>query len=336
MEEKIQVESLYDELEKIPLEKKKEIKEICDKISSVKPFNSELWKKYFLSWKEKDFMKAKHLRKIIISTTLDSINPQNLTYELENGKNVKICTKNEIIDQIENTIKISHKEIEEIELPKRLYEKTNVEVIEKDCLMAAIELKQQGFNPLILNMANEKTPGGIYFLYQIIFFNFFLIKGSYLGTAGAQEENVMRRSTYSHCLDNKFKVCENKVLYPIEEFSGILSKNVIVFRGEELEGYPFLENPVNVNFIAFPACRRPKLVNKDRMTKEFEIKTTQKIDCLLSIAQKNNFDCLVLSSMGCGSFKNPPLHVIFNEILFWKILKKLAFFNLSFIGCIDF
>jgi hypothetical protein len=160
MKESEEIESFYEELEKLQLDDKRKIKQICEIIAKIKPFDSKLWKKYFIKWSENDFLRAKHLRKIIIYSTLECINPENLMYQLENGKEIIICTKEEILNQIQNTSKISHQEIEMIQIPKRLYENTNVEVMKKDCLVAAIELKDQGFNPLVLNMANEKTPGG--------------------------------------------------------------------------------------------------------------------------------------------------------------------------------
>jgi hypothetical protein len=35
-----------------------------------------------------------------------------------------------------------------------------VEVIDGDCLAVALQLKAAGYNPVVLNMANRKHPGG--------------------------------------------------------------------------------------------------------------------------------------------------------------------------------
>ncbi len=57
-------------------------------------------------------------------------------------------------------------------------EENTVEVIEQDCLEAAYELEQKtGKICVVLNMANADQPGGFY-----------------LGGAGAQEENIFRRT----------------------------------------------------------------------------------------------------------------------------------------------
>ena len=56
-------------------------------------------------------------------------------------------------------------------------EQTIVEVKNIDCLYAGVELKEQGYNPAVLNMASRRNPGG----------------GVVTG-AGAQEETLFRRT----------------------------------------------------------------------------------------------------------------------------------------------
>lgn len=55
--------------------------------------------------------------------------------------------------------------------------KTAIEVVNEDCLHTAVRLKEQGFNPAVLNMASRRNPGG-----------------GVINGAGAQEETLFRRT----------------------------------------------------------------------------------------------------------------------------------------------
>jgi hypothetical protein len=59
-----------------------------------------------------------------------------------------------------------------------------VEVIDGDCLAVALQLKAAGYNPVVLNMANRKHPGG-----------------GWRNGAGAQEESICRRTNYHESLE---------------------------------------------------------------------------------------------------------------------------------------
>ncbi len=192
------------------------------------------------------------------------------------------------------------------------FSSTNVRVLNEDCLISYSTLVSSGMKPLLLNMANETTPGGGY------------RKGD-----GAQEENIFRRSNYYMSLDynmdpeqdqyinSKRNYCSstgqilplpiNQSLYPIAEYGAIYTSGITVFRGTEDQGYPFLKRPLyDVCAVAIAAYRDPPIQkNKRRLTPKDAVGTRKKIETLFAIAYKNGHDSLVLSAFGCGAFKNP-------------------------------
>jgi uncharacterized protein (TIGR02452 family) len=108
-----------------------------------------------------------------------------------------------------------------------------------DCVELAIELTQKSYNPIILNMASHKRPGG-----------------GYMTGAGAQEENIFRRSNYFQHL----QPLEKK--YPM--YGAIYSPAVIVFRSTEDDGYGLLRKPVPLSFVAVAAFAHPKTIDVTR------------------------------------------------------------------------
>jgi len=203
--------------------------------------------------------------------------------------------------------------------------KTKFNVIEADCIETAELLKNAGYNVCLLNMANGENPGGG------------VLKG-----AGAQEENIFRRSNlflslyqfvdYSNQYDIK-KNFENS--YPLDKNSGgIYSKKITIFRGSERNGYCFLQNPFEISVVSVPAINRPNLdfINrKYYITRELIEPSKEKIRTILRICGEFNHDCLILSAFGCGAFRNPPNHMaklfkeVFNEPEFQDRFELVVF-----------
>jgi uncharacterized protein (TIGR02452 family) len=161
-----------------------------------------------------------------------------------------------------------------------------VDVLNIDCLEAAKALQDEGFNPVVLNMACATGPGG-----------------GYLAGAAAQEENLFRRSDYSKCATSKHYPIHKKVVY---------TSNVNVFRSSQATGYQYLPEVYRLSFVAAAAENGPRLVPTKggyRLNSSAASALFDKIATLLSAAQQNEHDAVVLSALGCGAFRNPPGHV---------------------------
>ncbi|MDL2323142.1 TIGR02452 family protein [Bacteroidales bacterium OttesenSCG-928-A17] len=195
---------------------------------------------------------------------------------------------------------------------------TKFSVIEADCLETAGLLKNAGYNVCVLNMASRQNPGG-----------------GVLNGAGAQEENIFRRSNLFQSLyqfvdySYQYDVERNREnSYPLErESGGIYSKKVSIIRGSENSGYCFLQNPFEVSVVSVPAINHPQLETFDEkqyIVSELIEPSKEKIRTILRICGEFNHDCLVLSAFGCGAFKNPPHHV---AKLFKQVFKEDEFKN---------
>jgi uncharacterized protein (TIGR02452 family) len=204
------------------------------------------------------------------------------------------------------------------------FERTSVSVIEADCLETAALMIQAGYEPCVLNMASRQNPGG-----------------GVLHGAGAQEENLFRRSNlfislYSFApYAQDYGIARSDKSYPLNrDTGGIYSGGITVFRGSEHSGYCFLKHPFSVSIVSVPAINRPDM---ERVEGEYQIAsplvepTRGKIRALLRIAGKYRHDCLVLSAFGCGAFRNPPNHVaalfqeVFRETEFMRQFKLIVF-----------
>jgi len=188
-----------------------------------------------------------------------------------------------------------------------------ISVIDQDCLDAAIDVKNQGHNPVVLNMASWTHPGG-----------------GYLSGAGAQEESLFRRTNYFQHLVNPDHLPQEKPFhYPIPEFGAIYSPDAVIFRASEKDRYRLLEAPIEMAFIAIPAYHDPPIVD-GRLTDDYARRTRKKIDGILTTAAHFHHDAIVLSAFGCGAFKNPPQHMaeLFKEAIqarYLPVFKQIVF-----------
>jgi uncharacterized protein (TIGR02452 family) len=223
------------------------------------------------------------------------------------NKKVPICNVDKVREQAMSTIFYDFNNNNVLQLDRHLPSyRTKVCVKVGDCIQAAIILKEQyNLKPLVLNMACAGKPGG-----------------GYKGGAGAQEENLFRRSNYYQILEDPDKFDKDRTWkYPLDEFSAVYSPSVTVFRESEGEGYRFLPYPIDISFIAMPAYNSPTIID-NQLTEKYAENTKQKMRIIFHIALVNGHDSLVLSAMGCGAFKNPPRHI---ALLFKEVMEEEAF-----------
>ncbi len=171
--------------------------------------------------------------------------------------------------------------------PKTLVKKykTTVLVQNIDTVTAAISLP----GSLMLNMANDKDPGG------------------YPERVGAQEEDLFRRSNiYRYLLPHWYPIRDNQVL---------VSDKVEVFSDGLRERYTPYSNLQYINVISCPGVKNNQIgielnpIDAQRLL--------LKLNTLFQAAYDGEYKDLVLSALGCGGFRCPPEHVskIFKEVI---------------------
>ena len=191
-----------------------------------------------------------------------------------------------------------------------------VQVEDKDCVQAAMDLIDAGYNPAMLNLADLYTPGGL------------VEYGS-----GAQEENLCRRSNlilslyqFSRSRVQQYPhlgLVNREDQYPMDErFGGVYSGIVTFFRQSESHDSQLMEKPYNIPVISVAALSGPRIGVDGMMYPEEAEITLDKIRTIFNIGLDNNHDSLVLSALGCGAFANPPAHI---AKLFHKVVREFKY-----------
>ncbi len=201
---------------------------------------------------------------------------------------------------------------------KQKYQTIELTVEPEDCVLIGKRLRNDGYNPAILNMASGRNPGG-----------------GVISGAGAQEENLFRRSNLFKSLyqfadfASQYGIKKSKNQYPLNfHFGGIYTPDAFFFRGEEKKGYPLLDSPYRLSVISVPAVN----LRDHRITKnDYYVTMKDKIHTILRIGFEHGHDSLVLSAFGCGAYGNDPEIValmfldVFNETEFQGSFKKIVF-----------
>lgn len=185
-------------------------------------------------------------------------------------------------------------------------EETLFEVLNSDCLEAALTLLSSGYNPAVLNMASRKIPGG-----------------GVVGGAGAQEECLFRqtnlfRSLYQFVPEGRdYGVPSREEQYPLDRnYGGIYTPGATMFRESEAKGYRLMDKPIQLSFISVAAINHPALKDATHLDDSLVVGTKHKIKTILRIGLAHGHDSLVLSAFGCGAYRNPPSHMaqLFKEV----------------------
>ena len=184
---------------------------------------------------------------------------------------------------------------------------TEVEVVNDDCIIVAKSLKDNGFNPAVLNMASRRNPGG-----------------GVLNGAGAQEENIFRRTNLFLSMfqfvpyAEEYGLEKSRYQYPLDQnFGAVYTPDACVFRGLEKDGYPLLNEYFNLSFISVPAVNRPNFDRDGNIAAEEVVRIKNKMRTLFRIGLLEHHDALVLGAWGCGAFRNPPAQIarLFHEVM---------------------
>lgn len=190
----------------------------------------------------------------------------------------------------------------QIDEKKRQHHTTTLAVLNQDSICTGLNLKDQGFRPLVLNFADDVFPGG------------HVAMGS-----GAQEESLFRRTNYHQSLNH------DTGFYPLEGTAVVYSPGITVLKDLDFNTYETLST---LDFIACPGLRHPPLYS-GRLRPEDRRLLKEKIETIFQVALEHQHDSLVLGALGCGAWNNPPQEVasIFKEVCAeWdQVFRVIAF-----------
>lgn len=182
------------------------------------------------------------------------------------------------------------------------------DMVHDDCVKVAHRLVEEGYRPIMLNMANRHTPGGG------------VLRGS-----RAQEESLFRQSNlcvslyqYSKYHAGLIGVPMGNGNYPMDRDTGcIYSGRVTFFRTSGCDGDALVEKPFECATVSIAAISRPPLTPDGRLPAGLADVTKGKIRSMLRVGLLHGHDAIVLGAWGCGAFRNPPEHMaqLFHDVL---------------------
>lgn len=191
---------------------------------------------------------------------------------------------------------------------------TRFEVVEETTIQSVLRTVSEGFtNPMCLNFASAKNPGGGFF-----------------NGAQAQEESIARSSGLYPCQMSAFEFYEtHRAIKSCMYTDGMIySPKVPILRKDNGE---LLDTPVLCSIITSAAVNTGvvKRFEIERVSEIEEI-MRNRIDKLLGLSAIQNHKTLILGAWGCGVFQNDPKMVarLFFELLSNKyqgVFEKVVF-----------
>ncbi len=173
--------------------------------------------------------------------------------------------------------------------PQRQFS-TRVEVRNESTFAAARRLTTLGHaNPLCLNFASAKNPGG-----------------GFMGGAEAQEENLAKSSGLYPCIAQMSAMYDANRAHASYMYHDdmIYSPAVPVFRDDN---YAFLDVPILASIVTAPAVNRGAVArNEPDRLHEVEAVMAERINKLFALAVNQGHTVLVLGAWGCGVFAHRP------------------------------
>ena len=170
-------------------------------------------------------------------------------------------------------------ELDKMPMPEQEYTPI-IDVENADTLNMAIKYLDMGLNPVILNMASDKTPGG----------------GVSRG-ATAQEEEIFRRTNGHLLLTPNF--------YPMDKSDFIYSPKLTIAKDSRDNKYQNLKEEKMVGMISCAAIRNPRLQDGE-YDEEDSLLMQAKIEAIVKLGIGYGHDSIILGAFGCGAFNNPP------------------------------
>jgi uncharacterized protein (TIGR02452 family) len=218
----------------------------------------------------------------------------------------KIDIQADLEKSIQNTFTIAPEQWENLLIKGAKSEnktfKTTIEA--KNCTTIEALLQEDVTSKIaILNFASAKNPGG-----------------GFLGGAVAQEESLARSSSLYATLTKDMKMYAHN-----RAQSSFLYSDYLIYSPDVLfwldDDGNFLEKPVLADVITSPAPNKGAMLQNNRPDEIAQIEKVlyARMEKVLTIAQMQKVETLILGAWGCGVFRNEPETV---ALLFKKIIQE--------------